>query len=44
MPFNTEPEFSHGQAPAQGAGTGVLYCNLGTPDAPTAPALRRYLA
>ena len=44
MPFNTEPEFSHGQAPAKGAGTGVLYCNLGTPDAPTAPALRRYLA
>ena len=44
MPFNTEPEFSHGQAPAQGASTGVLYCNLGTPDAPTAPALRRYLA
>jgi ferrochelatase len=24
--------------------TGVLYCNLGTPDAPTAPAVRRYLA
>ena len=44
MPFNTEPEFSHGQAPAQGASAGVLYCNLGTPDAPTAPALRRYLA
>jgi ferrochelatase len=24
--------------------TGILYCNLGTPDEPTAPALRRYLA
>ncbi|KQP49286.1 ferrochelatase [Pseudorhodoferax sp. Leaf274] len=24
--------------------TAVLYCNLGTPDAPTAPAVRRYLA
>lgn len=24
--------------------TGVLYCNLGTPEAPTAPAVRRYLA
>lgn len=34
-----EPEFSHRQRPA----TGVLLVNLGTPDAPTAPALRRYL-
>lgn len=24
--------------------TGVLYCNLGTPEAPTAPAVRTYLA
>src|SRR5258705_6212769 len=24
--------------------TAVLLCNLGTPDAPTAPAVRRYLA
>ena len=31
---------SHGQ-PAR---TGVLLCNLGTPDAPTAAATRRYLA
>ncbi len=44
MPFSKEPEFTHGAAPAAGASTGVLYCNLGTPDAPTAPALRRYLA
>ena len=40
MPFAPEPEHRHGR-PAQ---TGVLLLNLGTPDAPTAPALRRYLA
>lgn len=40
MPFNTEPTYKHGQA----ARTAVLLCNLGTPDEPTAPALRRYLA
>jgi len=40
MPFLKEPTFTHGQAPR----TAVLYCNLGTPDAPTAPAVRRYLA
>ncbi|MCB1973159.1 MAG: ferrochelatase [Burkholderiaceae bacterium] len=39
MPFQTEPAYTHGQA----ARTAVLLCNLGTPDAPTAPALRRYL-
>lgn len=38
-PFATEPPFTHGQA----ARTAVLLCNLGTPDEPTAPALRRYL-
>ena len=38
--FNSEPPFSHGQTPR----TAVLLCNLGTPDAPTAPAVRRYLA
>ena len=38
--FAAEPPFKHGQA----AKTAVLYCNLGTPDAPTAAALRRYLA
>lgn len=26
------------------SGTAILLCNLGTPDAPTAPAVRRYLA
>ncbi|MGE0100254.1 MAG: ferrochelatase [Hydrogenophaga sp.] len=40
MPFQPEPPYSHGQA----ARTAVLLCNLGTPDEPTAPALRRYLA
>ena len=40
MAFSTEPPYSHGQA----ARTAVLYCNLGTPDEPTAPAVRRYLA
>jgi ferrochelatase len=40
MPFKPEPIFSHGQAPV----TAVLLCNLGTPDAPTPGALRRYLA
>jgi ferrochelatase len=38
--FNPEPSFTHGQAPC----TAVLLCNLGTPDAPTASAVRRYLA
>jgi len=39
-PFKPEPPFVHGQAPR----TAVLLCNLGTPDEPTAPAVRRYLA
>lgn len=38
--FSAEPPYSHGQA----AKTAILYCNLGTPEAPTASALRRYLA
>jgi protoporphyrin/coproporphyrin ferrochelatase len=37
--FNPEPAFQHG-SPAR---VGILLLNLGTPDAPTAPALRRYL-
>ena len=40
MSFRTEPGYRHG-SPAR---TGVLLVNLGTPDAATAPALRRYLA
>jgi ferrochelatase len=37
--MQSEPAFEHG-VPAK---AGVLLVNLGTPDAPTAPALRRYL-
>lgn len=40
MRFRPEPAHRHGQ-PAR---TGVLLCNLGTPDEPTAAATRRYLA
>jgi len=40
MPFRPEPTIPHGQ-PAR---TAIVYCNLGTPDEPSAPALRRYLA
>jgi ferrochelatase len=39
MSFAKEPAFDHGRRPT----TGVLIVNLGTPEAPTAPALRRYL-
>jgi len=38
--FHAEPPFEHGR-PAK---LGVLLVNLGTPDAPTASAVRRYLA
>jgi ferrochelatase len=38
--FAPEPAYRHGQPPR----TAVLLVNLGTPDAPTASALRRYLA
>ena len=44
MSFAPEPSFRHGQAPVATSTTAVLYCNLGTPDEPTAKALRRYLA
>ena len=40
MTFRPEPPYRHGQ-PAR---TAVLLVNLGTPDAPTPQALRRYLA
>jgi ferrochelatase len=40
MSFSKEPPYAHGQA----AKTAVLFCNLGTPDAPTPKAVRRYLA
>lgn len=39
MPFKTEPPFQHGTAPR----TAVVLVNLGTPDAPTASAVRPYL-
>jgi ferrochelatase len=37
--FKLMPEYEHGTP----AGLGVLLVNLGTPDSPTAPAVRRYL-
>jgi len=40
MSFTPAPAYRHGSAER----TAVLLVNLGTPDAPTAPALRRYLA
>ncbi len=40
MPFQKEPDYNHGQPPS----TAILLCNLGTPDAATPAALRRYLA
>jgi ferrochelatase len=43
MRFAPEPDHRHGGA-ASTPRTAVVLCNLGTPDAPTAPALRKYLA
>src|SRR5215218_6814444 len=40
MRYLAEPPFSHDRTPR----VGVLLCNLGTPDAPTPSAVRRYLA
>lgn len=40
MKYNGQPNFQHQQQPK----VGVLITNLGTPEAPTAPALRKYLA
>ena len=40
MSFAPEPPYSHGQATR----TAVVLCNLGTPEAPTPAAVRRYLA
>ena len=37
--FDPEPPHQHGTAP----GTAIVLVNLGTPEAPTAPALKRYL-
>ena len=38
--FTADPLFDHARA----QGTAVLLVNLGTPDAPTTSAVRRYLA
>ena len=40
MAMRGEPVYPHGSSPR----VGVLLVNLGTPDAPTPAALRRYLA
>ena len=40
MAFRAEPAYQHGRK----AGTAIVLCNLGTPDAPTPAAVRRYLA
>ena len=39
MPYRKEPPHTHGAVPK----TAIVFVNLGTPDAPTAPAVRRYL-
>jgi ferrochelatase len=39
MPFQDSPSYRHGTT----ARTAILLVNLGTPDEPTAPAVRRYL-
>jgi ferrochelatase len=39
MEYFGQPDFQHGEVPA----VGVLLANLGTPDAPDTPSLRRYL-
>ncbi len=39
MPFRKEPPYTHGTLPK----TAIVLVNLGTPDAPTASAVRRYL-
>jgi protoporphyrin/coproporphyrin ferrochelatase len=44
MAFAKEPPYTHGNAGKFNSSTAVLLCNLGTPDEPTASAVRRYLA
>src|SRR5687768_12936439 len=39
MQYFGQPDYKHSEIPA----VGVLLANLGTPDAPDTPALRRYL-
>ena len=38
--YNNEPKYKHGDAPK----IGIILANLGTPDAPDAKSLRKYLA
>jgi len=40
MKFSSSRTFKHGELPA----IGILLANLGTPDAPTKPAVKKYLA
>ena len=40
MKYRNESEFRH----EQGESLGVLLVNLGTPDSPSVPSVRRYLA
>lgn len=40
MKYQSQPDFRHDQPEA----LGVLLVNLGTPDSPAVPAVRRYLA
>jgi len=40
MKYSGQPQFKHNNLP----GTGILMVNLGTPEAPTASAVRKYLA
>jgi protoporphyrin/coproporphyrin ferrochelatase len=44
MAFAKEPPYTHGSGGNFNSRTAVLLCNLGTPDEPTASAVRRYLA
>jgi protoporphyrin/coproporphyrin ferrochelatase len=44
MAFTKEPPYTHGDAGNFNSTTAILLCNLGTPDAPTTSAVRRYLA
>jgi ferrochelatase len=45
MPYQTEPPYQHGRPPgSKAAQAAILLCNLGTPAAPHARALRTYLA
>ncbi len=44
MAFAKEPPYTHGSTGQSNTTTAILLCNLGTPDAPTASAVRRYLA